>query len=68
MANKMRRKDFIINSLKVGAMLSLPSMAYAAEENKKEKAAKYVFNYYSPYKTSEADFTPHAHNEINLDF
>ena len=65
MANKIRRKDFIINSLKVGAMLSLPSIAYAnKEEEKKEKAAKYVFNYYSPYKTSEAAFTPHAHNEI----
>ncbi|MFK7824395.1 MAG: TRAP transporter substrate-binding protein [Oligoflexales bacterium] len=65
MANKIGRKDFIVNSLKVGAALSLPSIGYAnKEEEKKEKAAKYVFNYYSPYKTSEADSTPHAHKEI----
>lgn len=66
MVNKIGRKDFIVNSLKIGAMFSLPSIAMAEtkDEEKKEKAAKYVFNYYSPYKTVEAEFTPHAHKEI----
>ncbi|MCG8668567.1 MAG: hypothetical protein MI867_04070 [Pseudomonadales bacterium] len=34
------------------------------EENKKRKAAKYIFNFSSPYKSSDYLTTPHAHFEI----
>lgn len=71
--NELDRSTFIKRCLQTGVGLSLYTSlsgeVFAAsegskEEMKKEKAAKYVFNFGSPYKTSESKTTPHAHQAI----
>jgi len=75
--NSITRRTFIKNSIKFGAGLSIMNsypvglpyfnQAFAEsseEEKKKEKLAKYVFNFSSPYFTAYHETTPHAHREI----
>jgi TRAP-type C4-dicarboxylate transport system substrate-binding protein len=72
--NKISRRTFIKKSIQFSAGLSIlntfssgfnPVFAESEkEEEKKEKLAKYVFNFSSPYFTSKAKTTPHAHLEI----
>jgi len=72
-----RRRTFLKWFLRAGVGLSCMtyfpgqllngSLAYAEnakEEKKKEKLAKYIFNFSSPYFTSDFKTTPHAHLEI----
>ena len=73
----IRRRTFLRHSLRAGIGLSCMTffpgqllnsrLAFAGdakEEKKKEKLAKYVFNFSSPYFTSDFETTPHAHLEI----
>jgi len=75
--NTITRRTFIQKSVKFGIGLSmansvsmaLPIMnqAFAENsklENNKEKLAKYIFNFSSPYFSSNFKTTPHAHKEI----
>jgi len=75
--NLKTRRAFIKDSLKLGAGLSIINsfpigltdfnLAFAEsskEDKKKEKLAKYIFNYSSPYFTKNFQTTPHAHQEI----
>jgi len=73
----VNRRDFFRYSVGVGMGLSylsrFPSQLWesslsfaqdAKEEELKEKLAKYVFTFSSPYFTSKYKTTPHAHQEI----
>jgi TRAP-type C4-dicarboxylate transport system substrate-binding protein len=71
--NSFKRRDFLKYSLGVGAGLSYFSMfpgqlwknnLVFADEVQKEKVAKYIFNFSSPYITDNYLTTPHAHLEI----
>jgi len=43
---------------------NLSDIEVLKEEKKKEKLAKYVFNFSSPYFTADHNSTPHAHHQI----
>lgn len=71
------RRNFIKYSLQFGAALTSFGMfpdpsrrsrsvfaEEVKEEEKKEKLAKYIFNFSSPYFTFDYPTTPHAHREI----
>jgi len=70
----INRRTFLNYSLNASISFSLlsspiwtPCQALAKdikEDQKKEKLAKYTFNFSSPYFTENFKTTPHAHNEI----
>jgi TRAP-type C4-dicarboxylate transport system substrate-binding protein len=75
--NTLTRRTFIKKSIQLSAGLSVMNsfsvgltgfhQAFAdnsKEEKKKEKRAKYIFNFSSPYFTSNYQTTPHAHHDI----
>ncbi len=65
---KLDRRSFMQRSLIVGAGLLVPAQfsfgSDSKDEKLKEKNAKYIFNFSSPYKTENFVATPHAHLEI----
>ncbi len=59
----MKRRDLMACALGLG-VLGRGMAEDAKDEEKKEKMAKYVFNFNSEYFTDDFKTTPHAHNEL----